>query len=141
MSSLGLGAGHRLQLNMVMVVDSSGQGFIRPQSTNSDALGNNNVGDQQNEESKEDVQQEGQIQNGHSSEAGLLQVALGRTFNAADNIKKAVAAFRDEGIHVKGEPSLQLPEALEAKGSTEAKVSKEEPWVAGKGDRGEGGDG
>lgn len=118
---------------VIMILDSSGQGFIRPQSSNSNALGNDCIGKQQNDESEEDVQQEGEIQNGDGSEAGFLQVTLGGTFHATDNIKKAVASFRDEGIHVEGQAGLQRPEALEAEGSAEAKVSEEEPGLAGKG--------
>lgn len=87
------------------------------------------------------MDQEDEIEDGNGSELGVIEIALGGALDAADHVEELVAALRDEGVHVKGEPRLKDPETLKANGGSKAGVSDEEPGVAGEDQAEDGGEG
>jgi len=143
-----LGAGQGLHLNMTVVGvyrrRRGGERLIGSEPPHTNALGDERVGYEQDENDEDGVDQERQIENRNGAELGLVEIALRGSLDAALDVEKAVAALGDEGVGVEGEAGLEGPEAAEAEGGGEGGVGGKEAGEGGEEEaeeRGEGGDG
>lgn len=72
------------------------------------------------------MEEKEEIQDGDSPQPGHFRIALGGALNAADDIEQTVATFGDEGVDVKREAGLELPEAVQADGKSKGGIGDEE---------------
>lgn len=130
MTMIGVGSG-----------SNGGERLIRSKPPATNTLGNKSVSNKHDKNNNDGVNHKREIENRNSAKLGLIQIALGGSFDAALNIEEAVATVGDESISVEREAGLEGPEAAEEEQGGEGGVGGEEAGEGGEEEGEEGGEG
>lgn len=126
---------------MIRIQGSIWQCFIRSESgTDAQCLRNSSVDHEEDNKHENDMKNRYEVENGDRPQLGVIQIALGRSLDAADHVQQLVATLRDESIDVERKPGLQSPQPLQTEGGAQGGVSHKQFRLAGEGEAQDGGE-